>query len=470
MSVWLEPEIQPSHGDAKDWPREDWPREDWPRTQASIGFWNVNLETARVVGDDVFARALGLEAGSLADGVGVDEVLLNLRAEDRLAALSLFSDAAYVQAVERAPYGVRRLDGDLVWVSILRNRLDTPGYIGGVVIDVTAQTEVREAVEASELRFRALAEAVPQNVFSTDAHGVHDYLNRRWFEFTGEPLGVVDAERWLEFLHPDDVERTIRLWEACVAQGTPYDIEYRYLRHDKQYRWMRVMALPERDAEGQITRWFGTATDIHDAKMLEAEREVIAAELNHRIKNLFSIFGGLVSLSARADERAGEFAEAVQKRLSSLAIAHELIDYGQGRGEVGGACSLQALLAALAKPYGEAADGLMWISGPDLMISKAATTPITLIAHELLTNAVKYGALSRAGGAIAVETRDEGESLVIDWRETWPWVLESTVPIEGFGSGMLATVVDRLMQGQMRREIEAGGLWVQLVLPLDRVT
>ena len=441
----------------------------------AIGFWDVDQDRARLYGDEVFARLMGLEPQVVARGVALEVVRDSLRAEDRLAVMGMFSDPDYRAGSFNRRYGISQANGEVTWLTITRREpvagREGNGFLSGVVVDVTPQTAAAQAMVGSELHFQALAEAVPQNVFSTDADGVHDFLNRRWFEFTGEPMGPVTPERWLDFLHEGDRKRTLSEWQASLDHGRPYDVEYRYLRHDGQYRWMRVMALPERDPEGRITRWFGTATDIHDSKQIEVEREVISGELSHRIKNLFSVFGGLISLSARSDERLGEFADAVQKRLSALAIAHDFIGFSAVQAEDRKSCSLHVLLGALGQPYcgGETA-GQVTITGQDLQITKTAMTPMTLVTHELLTNAVKYGALSQTGGAIRIETRFDAQALYLDWHETWPVPREVAQNTGGFGSGMLTTVVERLLQGRLERTITTTGLEAQLVVPLDRVT
>lgn len=442
--------------------------------QAVIGFWDMDASRDCLTGDACFARLMGLETEAVAQGISLEKALSNLSSYDQILAGRVFSKSDFLASEPDVPYRVRRPDGGMRWVT-LSGRLVNDGEGGqarmsGVVVDQTHHSEALYGLPTNELRFRALAETLPQNVFSADATGVHDFLNRRWYEYTGADLGPVNADKWVEYVHPDDVQATIEKWRECLELGTPYDIEYRYRRHDGQYRWMRAMAMPEQNDDGSVCRWFGTATDIHETKLLAEEREVISAELGHRIKNLFSVFGGLISLSPRANDSVVEFAEALQKRLSALAVAHDFLNGSpEDEGAVQGH-SLHLLLSTLAEPYWDATLARFSCAGDNLGLSKTAITPIALIAHELLTNAVKYGALSEPEGAIAVETRIDGPWLYLTWSEIWPDAHELQGAGKGFGTSMLSTVVERLLQGRLERQIRDTGFTVNLILPLDRLT
>ena len=129
------------------------------------------------------------------------------------------------------------------------------------------RAKVARELAASEKRFRALADAMPQIVFAADAQGQVDYYNQRWFEYTG--IDPAAAQHWATVLLPEEVEPVRERWNACVRTGAPYEIEARLRRHDGQLRWHLGRALPVRDESGRIVRWFGTNTDIHDRKLAE---------------------------------------------------------------------------------------------------------------------------------------------------------------------------------------------------------
>jgi PAS domain S-box-containing protein len=148
----------------------------------------------------------------------------------------------------------------------------------------------RALLEESEERYRSLADAMPQIVWTARADGHLDYYNRRWFEYTGftEEESLAE-EGWKGVLHPDDVEPCRERWYSSVHTGEEYKIEYRFRRaSDGAYRWHLGRALPMRDGEGEIIKWFGTSTDIDDQKRAEESlrfiveaSEILSASLDY---------------------------------------------------------------------------------------------------------------------------------------------------------------------------------------------
>ena len=175
-----------------------------------------------------------------------------------------------------------RRGGLLHWIDRGKAVLDKQGnpcrWIG-VISDISDRKEAEEQrnlalareqaarrqAEASEQLYRALAEAIPQIVWTASADGWFDYYNQRWFEYTGLTLEETQGWGWQLALHPDDVENCVESWKTSVETGGTYEVEYRFKRaSDGAYRWHLGRALPVRDAEGKILKWFGTCTDIDD--------------------------------------------------------------------------------------------------------------------------------------------------------------------------------------------------------------
>ncbi len=156
----------------------------------------------------------------------------------------------------------------------------------GTNTDVTELRAAEEALRESEARFRQLADSMPQIVFAADGRGRMDYFNRRWHELTGAATGVSGDDGFLSTLHPDDRQRGLESWYACVASGEPYQIEFRFRFPSRdEYRWHLGRALPMRDATGRVVRWFGTCTDIHDWKLVQDElrRRTKSLEIINRV-------------------------------------------------------------------------------------------------------------------------------------------------------------------------------------------
>jgi PAS domain S-box-containing protein len=125
------------------------------------------------------------------------------------------------------------------------------------------------APAAGAATFSEIADSIDQMIWSTAPDGMHDYFNRRWYEYTGVPEGSTDGEGWNAAFHPDDQQRAWGVWRESLATGRPYHIEYRLRHRSGDYRWVLGRAQPVRDEAGAIARWYGTCTDIHDLKIAE---------------------------------------------------------------------------------------------------------------------------------------------------------------------------------------------------------
>jgi PAS domain S-box-containing protein len=138
--------------------------------------------------------------------------------------------------------------------------------------DITERKQAEEARNRSEERYRQLADAMPQIVWTANTDGAFDYYNQRWFDYTGMTLEETRGWSWQPVIHPDDLQNCLERWTAAVETGENYEVEHRFRRaSDGSYRWHLGRATPARDAEGRIVKWFGVFTDIHEQKLTEVE-------------------------------------------------------------------------------------------------------------------------------------------------------------------------------------------------------
>lgn len=177
-----------------------------------------------------------------------------------------------------------------VLITAIRDGRGDVGQFVSIARDITEQKQAEQQLRESELEFRTLADTLPEIVWRTRPDGYHDYFNERWYEYTGMPRpdepggeqatgGLGQGWSWKDYLHPGDFDETLRRWTDCLASGEPYHAEYRLRGLDGTYRWFIARALPLRDDQGAIVRWFGTCTDIEDQKRAEDERsQVLASE------------------------------------------------------------------------------------------------------------------------------------------------------------------------------------------------
>jgi PAS domain S-box-containing protein len=341
---------------------------------------------------------------------------------------------------------------------------DTPG-LSRFPFDETDRQAMLARLRDQEDRFAILADTMPQMVWSTLPDGFHDYYNARWYEFTGVPPGSTDGEGWNGMFHPDDQEHAWALWRHSLETGEPYEIEYRLRHASGNYRWVLGRALPMRDSQGSIIRWFGTCTDIHDHKKLLEQREMISHELSHRIKNIFSVIGGLISFTARERPEYKAAAADLRDRVMALGRAHDFVrPHSEASRPAREQTSLHGLIEELLAPYSVPGTENLRISGQDVEIDDRSATPLALILHELATNAAKYGALSMRTGHIDIDIRMDGPDVELRWTETGgPAVTPPSH--EGFGTRLIELSAIRQLGGKLEREWLQEGLRVKISIP-----
>jgi PAS domain S-box-containing protein len=218
-----------------------------------VGTWDWNISENTVTADDRFAALYGVTPGAAAVGLPIETFLSGIHPDDRQRVISEIGDALKSPGPVRFEYRLSAHDNAPErWVVASGRVISDAGgkavRLPGVVVDVTEERRVAEQLVESELRFRTLADTMPQMVWSALPDGFHDYYNARWYEFTGVPPGSTDGEGWNGMFHPDDQERAWTAWRHSLASGDPYRIEYRLKHHGGAYRWVLGQALPIRDA------------------------------------------------------------------------------------------------------------------------------------------------------------------------------------------------------------------------------
>ncbi len=136
-------------------------------------------------------------------------------------------------------------------------------------------------LSSSEAEYRFFSEAIPHLVWTTTPDGSINYVNQRCLKYVGRSISQIQADRWLEYVHPDDQLKSSQRWQHAIETGEDYENEYRLRRYDGVYCWFLARAAPMRDAAGQIVKWFGTCTDIHDRKAAETQLQQQALVFEH---------------------------------------------------------------------------------------------------------------------------------------------------------------------------------------------
>lgn len=323
----------------------------------------------------------------------------------------------------------------------------------------------------SEARFRQLADAMPQMVWSASSDGKTDYFNRRWYEFTGLCEGTQDDDKWPTILHPDDAERSVAAWHAALASGDAYENEYRCQdRRTGEYRWHLVRALPARDSAGRIIRWFGTLTDIHELKQAQAaleessrRKDEFLAMLGHELRNPLAAATNAVSLLDLTDldaQDAQQAREIAQRQLQNMTrLIDDLLDVARvTRGKVTlhrEAVDLTELVrrvSAAIRPLIDSHRQSVELALPaERLRVEGDPTRLEQILNNLLNNATKY---TEPGGRIRLALERRGADA------------EIRVSDDGLGMGpdTLARAFDLFAQAERSLDRSQGGLGIGLTM------
>lgn len=324
----------------------------------------------------------------------------------------------------------------------------------------------KSAIHDLERRFQVLTDAMPQMVWSTLPSGRADYFNRGWCEYTGAPAEASHGDGWMQFLHPDDHAPAEQCWHDAVATGGIYEIEYRLRRADGEFRWMLARGLPVRDEAGAVSRWVGTCTDIQEQKVAAEQHELLTRELSHRIKNIFAVIGGLITLSLRRHPELAELGGELQQRVLALGRAHDFVrphsGFSHSHHSLG---SLHGMLGSLLGAYRDDSCERIAIRGEDVPIDDRSATPLALFFHELATNAAKYGALTRNEGRveIAIDTSDPA-LIVLTWTEAGGPPIRPASE-RGFGASLIEMSITRQLGGTLDYDWREEGLCVRATIP-----
>ncbi|MGV6875802.1 PAS domain S-box protein [Pseudochelatococcus sp. B33] len=437
-----------------------------------VGAWELDLATNIVRADERYARLHGVDPEMARVGADDSHFVAGIHPDEVDWVMKVFEQAK-IDGTYRCQHRVVGPDGTRWVVCSGRFRYGANGApvtFTGTAVDVTEQVETAAALAESEKKFRTYAETLPQVIFSWDSDGRTTYVNRRWHEFTGLEEGNPLAWNWPSFLHPDDKDLVIADWHRAIDRGVKHDVVARLRHHSRDYRWMHMVALPLH-GEGGVTSWLGTLTDVHDAKLLETERELVSKELDHRIKNFFAVAQGLVSLTLRENHSVETFAERLRGRLATLHQSHTLIRSANGMMDPHTAPSLHELIRRLLAPYEVAArEERFTIEGDDVPLDPGRITAFALVFHELATNAAKYGALSAAEGSIQLLSSALDNTLRLDWKENGGALSSCAETDSGFGSRLISLVVEGQLHGHFQRIVEPDGIRVVLDLPNGNVT
>lgn len=351
------------------------------------------------------------------------------------------------------PYGLSdlQLEGLKVLADAAKRRLEAHRHANMTLAEITAHAD----------RVRVMLDSVPDIAWSAAPGGMFDQFNARWREVTGLPTPR-DVEDWRKAIHPEDYDASLEKFLGAVRKAEMFEDTIRIRIKGGSYRWMLSRAVPSTN-DPDTARWFGTLTDIDDRYRMALQRDLLAGELAHRIKNIFSVVNGLVTLHAREQADVDQYATDLSESILALSRAQDFALQINPDGDQG----LKQLLSALTKPYGAPGSEAIAVTGQDVAFDKKAATPLAMVFHELATNSAKYGALSSTDGRVAINIETAGDLVEITWSETGgPPATEPKD--EGFGSRLMRMAIQNQLGGHLTQDWRDQGLIATITLPAEQ--
>ncbi len=184
---------------------------------------------------------------------------------------------------------------------------DAAGQIDGIVsfaFDVTQQVLARQKVEEREEQYRFLANAMPQQVWTAMPDGILDYVNQQTVDYFERSADEIIGAGWQNFLHPDDLPSCLHAWQHSLQTGQLYQIEFRLRAGDGTYKWHLGRALPLMN-NGHIAKWFGTNTDIHEYKKLQAQKDEFISMASHELRTPMTTIKAWTQIQKKQFEKQG---------------------------------------------------------------------------------------------------------------------------------------------------------------------
>jgi PAS domain S-box-containing protein len=192
----------------------------------------------------------------------------------------------------------------------------------------------RGAPRKSEDGIRHVVDAIPAIVWGALPDGSVEFVNDRWIAYTGLRIEDALGEGWKAAIHPEDLGRTVEYWRAMLASGEPANIEHRIRGVDAKYRWFLTRCVPVRNAAGELTRWYGSCTDIEDRKVVEETLRRNQAFFISEAQRIERVLGTPAVASREADEAFLEERRAVDSLTPKERAIIRLIAEGKSNAEV----------------------------------------------------------------------------------------------------------------------------------------
>jgi PAS domain S-box-containing protein len=432
---------------------------------AAVGIVLVAPSGAILRVNDSFARMLGYPAAELTrrtfqDITYPDDLAANLAVLNKT-----LSGEANSYCIEKRYI---RKDASIVWASLtvgcVRKADGGVDYFLSVIEDITERKRAEARFAEINAQLELAHKAAGVGSYSFDLAGRSMRIARASGAIYGRSHSTVEmtGQQWFARVHRDDKERLRAEHIQAFKERRPELVnEFRFVRPGGEVRWIEARSLIDYDHAGRAERMTGVYIDVTERRKAEDHKNLLIAELDHRVKNVLACVAAVAQRSRESSKSPDEFLDVLNGRINALANTHVLLSRSRWEG-----VNLRELvrteLAFCAQK------GSTSIDGQDVELVADAVQPVAMVLHELATNATKYGALSNGHGRISVRWRQpalgRAAGLVLEWRETGA---ARRVPpnAAGYGMSVIRDLIPYELGGTVDYELTGEGAQCRLEIP-----
>ncbi|MGJ4928373.1 sensor histidine kinase [Bradyrhizobium sp. HKCCYLS2038] len=365
-----------------------------------------------------------------------------------------------------------RKDGERSWM-MFAGRDIGDGTLVELAMNIDDRKRTEAALRDSEARFRQFGEASSDVVWIRDAATMQwEYLSPAFETIYGAKRAAVlqgdHVARWTELMLPEDRPRAIESLERA-RQGERDSFDFRITRQpDGDVRWLRIRCFPMVDDTGRVQRIGGITQDITALVSAAEHQKFLLAELQHRVRNMLGVIRSIIRRTGEGSDNVEDFASHLEGRIAALSRIQTAVT----RDPLAG-FDLAELIADELRAGAAREEQNFSLSGPSLRIKAKAAENIGLAMHELVTNALKFGALTVPRGFINIDWRIEDDDeigwLVLDWRESGLSADPIAPRRDGFGTVLLEQMLPYDIGAVVTRRFDPKGLRCEIRLPTNDI-
>lgn len=437
----------------------------------NISTWDLDLNSSQIYHSAALSKIFGYKEEYLITQL---EMRNHVIQEDKP-----LLDAALVNAFNNGIYRfdgrIKDAKGVIKWISsrgkIFFDESRKPSRMVGVLQDISERKNLEKEIEDREIRYKFLADAMPQFIWIGNSEGKLNYFNQSVYDFSGKTEeDFLSDFGWLQIVHPDDRAKNIEFWTNSVKNKSTFTFEHRFQNKNGDFKWMLSRAVPDFDDDGNVKHWVGTSTDIDEIKKQEYQKNDFIKMANHELKTPITTIKGYVQLLKKMrgnsdDQFLNNSLNTIENQVNKLNnLIGDLLDIS--RMEDGNLplvrrpFSLIKLVTETIEDIKASEDTheIKFILSCDEDVEvNADKERITQVLNNLLTNAIKYSPNSKI---INVELGLDNNQVIVS--------------VEDFGIGMnqeeLLRIFERFYRVSGEDEATFPGFGIGLFIVNDILT